>query len=70
MFKGRNYKSRLTRVTLLEFCTSSFDALYLFEVSLKISGTVFNLQSGHMYIVKMAIFNIYYVQRAGTTKVG
>ena len=68
--KGHNSKSRLTRITLLKFCTSSYDALHLFEVSLKISGRVFNLQSEHMYIVKMAIFNIYYVQRAGTTKVG
>ena len=57
--KGRNSKRRLTRVTLLMFCTSVYDALHLCEI--KISGTVFNLQSGHKYIVEMAIFNIYYV---------
>ena len=31
---------------------------------------VFNLQSGHEYIVEMAIFNIYYVQMATTPEVG
>ena len=34
------------------------------------SGMVFNLQSGHEYIVEMVIFNIYYVQWAATPKVG
>ena len=34
---------------------------------IKISGTVFNLQSGHEYMVEMAIFN---VQRAITLNVG
>ena len=31
---------------------------------------VFNLQSGHGYIVEMAVFNICYVKRAATPKVG
>ena len=30
---------------------------------------VFKLQSGHEYIVKKAIFNIYYVQKTTTPKV-
>ena len=34
---------------------------------IKISGLVFNLQSGHRYMVKMAMFN---VQRAITPNVG
>ena len=34
---------------------------------IKISGTVFNLQSGHEYMVEMAMFN---VQRAIIPKVG
>ena len=34
---------------------------------MKISQTVFNLQSGHEYMVKMAMFN---VQRAISPKVG
>ena len=33
---------------------------------IKISGTVFKLQSGHRYIVEMVMFN---VQRAKTSKV-
>ena len=33
--KGINSKSRLTRVTVLVFCTLSHDALYLCEVSLE-----------------------------------
>ena len=33
----------------------------------KISGKIFNLQSGHKYMVEMAMFN---VQRAITPKVG
>ena len=36
----------------------------------EISGTVFNSQSGHKYTVEMAIFNIYYVQKAETPKTG
>ena len=34
---------------------------------MKISQTVFNLQSGHEYMVEMAVFN---VQRAITPKLG
>ena len=34
---------------------------------MKISRTVFNLQSGHEYMIEMAMFN---VQRAITLKVG
>ena len=33
--KGHNSKSRLRRVTILVFCTSSDDGLHLFEVLLK-----------------------------------
>ena len=44
--------------------------LYVCMTFHQTSGTVFNLQSEHAYIVKMAIFNIYYVQRAATIKVG
>ena len=36
----------------------------------QISEMVSNLQSGHYCLVEMAIFNIYYVQRAVTPKVG
>ena len=32
--------------------------------SIKIFGMVFNVQSGYKYIVEIAVFNIYYVQRA------
>ena len=53
--KGHNSKCRLTRVTILCFC--SF---------LKISRTVFNLQNGNEYMVEMAMFN---VQRAITPKI-
>ena len=31
--KGNNYKTVLTRVTVLVFCTSSTDASYFYEVS-------------------------------------
>ena len=33
--KGRNSKSRLTRVTVLVFCSLSYNAIYLCEVSSK-----------------------------------
>ena len=94
---GNNSKSRLTRVMVLMFCTSSHGALHLWEISWKY--LVFNVQSrqecmgndyvhcskdnnswkyhkwhqlwsGHQYMVEMAIFNIYNVQRAVTPKVG
>ena len=41
--------------------------LYICEKFHQSFGTVFNLQSGHKYIVEMAMFN---VQRAITPKVG
>ena len=131
IFKGCNSKSRLTRARVLVFCTSSYGALHLWEISwdisncvqrtertrvhggngyaqcskdnnsksrqiksysswvlhifswcfifvffswcfifvwhfVKISRTVSELWSGHEYIVEMAIFNIYDVQRAVT----
>ena len=47
--KGHNSKTILTRVFLLVFCNSSHDALHLSFI--RISGTVFNSQSGHKYIV-------------------
>ena len=66
--KGRNYKSRLTRVTVSVFCMLSHGALHLWEVSSKYrSGTVFNLLNVHEYIVEMAMFN---AQRAIIPKVG
>ena len=68
--KGHNSKSGLTGVSVLVFYTLSHSALHLYEVSLKYLERFFNLQSGHEYIVEMAIFNIYYVQRATTPKVG
>ena len=56
--KGRNSKSRLSRVTfscvlhVVSWC-------YTFVRSfIKISGTVFNLQSGHEYMVEVAMFNV------------
>ena len=63
--KGHNSKCRLTRITVFVFYTLCYNALHLCEF-----GTVFILQSGHEYIVEIAIFNIYYVQRATTPKVG
>ena len=60
---------KVTRVTVFVFCTSFHDALHLCGF-IKISGTVFNLHSGHKVIVEMAIFKIYCVQRAATPKVG
>ena len=41
--------------------------LYICANFMKISGTIFNLQSKHKYIIKMAMFNI---QRAITPKEG
>ena len=35
MFKGHNFKSRLTRVMVLVFCTSSYSALHLCEIACK-----------------------------------
>ena len=67
--KGNNSKSRQTRVTVHVFCTLPQSALYLCEVSW-ISWTVSELWSGQEYMVEMAIFNIYNVQRAVTPKVG
>ena len=46
------------------FCTFPHDAF------IKISGMVFKIQSGHEYIVEMAIFNNYCVQRAASPKAG
>ena len=65
--KGGNYRSGLTRATVLVFCTSSHCDLHLWEISWKYLKKAFNLQSGHKYMVKMAMFN---VQRAVTPKVG
>ena len=50
------------------YCTPSLDALHFCEVSSKYLERS-NLQSGHEYIVEMAIFIIYCVQRAATPKV-
>ena len=63
--KGHNSKSRLTRVTVLVFCTLSHDALHLCEVS----SNGFQLTE-QTQIVEMAMFNTYCVQRAATQKVG
>ena len=60
--KSHKSKSRLTRVTVLVFCTSSHDV----KSFIKISGTVFFLQDGHEYMIEMAMLN---VQRAITPKV-
>ena len=60
--KCNNSKSRQTRVTVHVFCKLSPSASHLCEVSWKYSGLV--------YIVQIAIFNIYYVQRAATPQVG
>ena len=48
---------------VLVFCMSFCGALRLYEIS----QTVFNLQSGHEYMVEMTLLN---VQRAITPKVG
>ena len=48
---------------VLVFCMWSCGALRLYEIS----QTVFNLQSGHEYMVEMTLLN---VQRTITPKVG
>ena len=40
------------------FCTLSYDALHLYEVSWKYHETVSELRSGHEYMVEMAMFNV------------
>ena len=65
--KGRNSKSRLTRINgfcVLHVVSWCFTFVRSF---IKISGMVFNLQSEHEYMVEMAMFN---VQRTITPKVG
>ena len=64
--KGRNSESRLTRVT--NFCVLHFVfcCLTFLRNFIIISRTVFNLQSGHEYIVEMTMFT---VQRLITPKV-
>ena len=42
---------------VLVFCTSYYDDLFVRNF-MKISKTVFNLQSGHKYMVEMAMLNI------------
>ena len=68
---GRNSKSRVTWVTYFVFCMLFHGPgswCYTFVRScIKISWMVFNLQSGHEYIVQMGMFNH---QRAITQKVG
>ena len=51
---------------VLMFYTLSYGALYLLEILSTISLTIFNLQSGHEYMVEMTMFN---VKRAITPKV-
>ena len=55
--KDHNSKSRITRVTVLAFCTSSHNVLHFCYI--KISGTICNLQSGHEYIAKMVITRVH-----------
>ena len=62
--KGRNSKSRLTRVTVFVFCRLSW-CFTLARSFIKISGTVFYLQSRQEYMIEMAMLN---VQRAITPK--
>ena len=49
---------------------SSQGALKFVRSFIKISEMVSNLQSGRYYLVEIAIFNIYDVQRAVSPKVG
>ena len=65
--KGSKSKSRLTRVTVLVFCTSSHDALHLCEVHQNIWNG-FQLTEQTQVHSKIAIFKIYYVQSAATPK--
>ena len=62
--KGHNSKGSLRFLCFVP----QFMMLYICFI--KISGTVLNLQSGHEYKVEMVIFNIFYVQRTATPKVG
>ena len=48
-------KSRFTRVTFFEICMLSPGALHLLDISQYLK-TIFNLQSGHKYMVEMAMF--------------
>ena len=48
------------------FCTSFYDALHLCDFFVKISESVFYRAD----MVEIAIFNIYYVERVATPKVG
>ena len=66
--KGHNSKRRLIRVTVLVFCISFHDVLHLCEGSTKYLEH-FQLKEWTKYIAEMAIFNIFYVQRAATPKV-
>ena len=65
MSKGGNSKSRLTRVMVLVFCTSSHSFTFVKNLK-KIFQTVFNLQPKHKYMAEIAMFN---VERTITPKV-
>ena len=67
MFKAGNSKRRLSLATVLVFCMFSYGALHIWKFHENILKTVFNLQSGHNYMVEIAMFN---VQRAITPKEG
>ena len=65
MFKGKQLQKWLTSYVFFSLLVVSW--CFTFERNFIISRTVFNLQSGHEYMVEMAMFN---VQRAITPKVG
>ena len=68
--KDRSSKNRLTRKRFFFLCVCVLHIVsWCFTIVSfnKISGTVFKLQSGHKYMVEIAMFNI---QRAITPKVG
>ena len=60
--KDHNSKTRLTRVRVLVFCTSSYDAFTCVKFHKNIWND-FQLTERTEYRVEMAIFETYYVQK-------
>ena len=68
--KGNNFKRRQTRNTIYKFCTLSHGALNLCSVSLKDLKRFPTYRADtSTWMVEMAIFKIYNVQRAVTPTV-
>ena len=64
-------KSRLTRVNVFVFCTFSILWCFTFVRNfIKISQMVFNLQSGHDYMVEMVMFNVQIGNNSKSRQIG